>query len=491
MIHTEDDPHGLLRICGLMGAAALRVFLRLSPPRAWRILAAALAGLVLAATPLRAAAASSVVVPLRFLPKESLDHLAPKSPTIQAIPFRTLPVTDSRGGDPEFLGEYRGKGEPVPVTSTGSLAEIATEALSKCLAAWGAANPGSADLTLSGEILSLDVVEADRYSAKATFRFRLVRRDGSILWDGRAAGSGDNHGRSMKPDNYNETISDALVKAYSALVNDAGFLDALQGRQQPALAASNGSAAEPGPATSPAVDPATAKAELLKLKDGGLDEDFLREFAGSMVLSRPLSASEVLDWRAAGLTDLVVKAVVAGRRAGPAPSVAVFPPTQKDSRLPAASREAQPTSASTSSPVPDLGDGFLDLKWGAAPPGGMWKVRETDQLDAYRRSPSITSLGGVKVIEAEWTFWKERFCEVFIAVDAKGQDELIRALSETWGPADTAPPAQSLASWTRHFSPSGSTVAELWRVRDQVHLLIFEPESAEEMRRTLSVKSGR
>jgi hypothetical protein len=52
-------------------------------------------------------------------------------------------------------------------------------------------------------------------------------KSGKNIWIGSTRGSSSRFGRSLKPQNYNETFSDALLDAVSALFKEQSFISAL------------------------------------------------------------------------------------------------------------------------------------------------------------------------------------------------------------------------------------------------------------------------
>lgn len=143
-----------------------------------------------------------------------------------------LPLTDAReGADRSLIGENRqSKNRPIPVRSSSSIPEFATGALKTCLSAWGVRLAPTAKLVLRGEIITLFATEANKYQGEARFRFFLETSEGKRLWEGIVSGDDWTWGRDLNPQNYNQVISDAMKKAYAALLNDQRFQDAWAGK---------------------------------------------------------------------------------------------------------------------------------------------------------------------------------------------------------------------------------------------------------------------
>jgi hypothetical protein len=84
-----------------------------------------------------------------------------------------------------------------------------------------------ADLVLRGELVTLFVVEENLYRGDARLNFRLEDKAGNLLWSGTAAGDDFTWGRDRRPQNYEQTISNSLKKAYANLIDNQGFQAAL------------------------------------------------------------------------------------------------------------------------------------------------------------------------------------------------------------------------------------------------------------------------
>ena len=109
-------------------------------------------------------------------------------------------------------------------------------------------------------------------------------------------------------------LTGALRQALAKIVTDDRLQRALaSGRPAPAAAAHPTAATPPKAPASAAITPEELLRELLKLRDAGLGDDVLTGFVRQRTLARELSADDVLLFRRAGLSDTVVKAVLARR----------------------------------------------------------------------------------------------------------------------------------------------------------------------------------
>jgi len=436
-------------------------------------------------------APAAVIVPLRFTPKVKLEELGPRSGPVQQVPFSVSELIDSRSGDPSALGQNREHPVPVDVVAEGSFPAFATEGLRNCLGKWGAQIAPTGRLTLAGEILSVEVLEDNRYRARIAFRFILSTSDGRVSWEGRIEGVADRRGRSLKAENYNEVMSDALVKAYSLLVSDAGFQAALEGRSPTQESRASLAQGEPLSRQNGSIDPGDAEAELLKLRGAGLDEAFLIDFAAGLHLSRGLAASEVLAWREAGIPDTVIRVVISGGR--PLSPVHADAASSKGAASSNQRAQAKPTPSVAATPkkpaqpgvettfVPMLLPGFLDLSWGVSPAAGMSRMSGEGQLSGYRREPELRSIGNITVISVNWQFWQEKLFRVEITLPAESADRLVSTLSSAWGPPDPSRGPDVKASWSKTFETGAACVADVRTLPSGTSLRIFHPARAAEV----------
>ena len=89
--------------------------------------------------------------------------------------------------------------------------------------------PGGASRILSGEVVQFFVTEDNRYNATVTLNLTLTDNAGKVLWQGPAVGQQNKFGHSFDASNYNEALSDAIVRAFHALLMNDQFLAAVHG----------------------------------------------------------------------------------------------------------------------------------------------------------------------------------------------------------------------------------------------------------------------
>jgi len=213
--------------------------------------------------------------------------------------LRVVDVADQRPiPDKTVIGENREKpSTPIEVKAIGSVGEFATDALRKCLTAWGVRVDDKADLILKGEIASLFVREENRYNADLTVRFRLESSAGVLLWEGVVTGQASTFGKSLSPENYNQVLSDGFRVAYANLLSNRSLQDAWSARPQAATMTS-----------------AALKATVLRLMKEGVGVDVIAEYSKMHAPSSPLSAEDILDWKSSGIPDPVISGALSGGR---------------------------------------------------------------------------------------------------------------------------------------------------------------------------------
>jgi len=156
---------------------------------------------------------------------------------------QTMPVFEITGGIHRLsMGEIvdkRDKGTqigvnteektPVPVTTTSDISSFVREHVAAQLKAAGldVQNAGSGDRVMRGELLEFWVDEGDRYLGSVRLRVTVSDSTGAELWSALAAGASNRFGRSLKPDNYTESLSNAIQDLSAHLVSAPGFRQAL------------------------------------------------------------------------------------------------------------------------------------------------------------------------------------------------------------------------------------------------------------------------
>lgn len=89
------------------------------------------------------------------------------------------------------------------------------------------------DRVLKSELIDFWVAEGNRYQGSVRLRISIVDSKGKELWSGAVGGSSNNFGRSLKPDNYTESISDCIQDLASTLVSTPAFREAIAKTPKP------------------------------------------------------------------------------------------------------------------------------------------------------------------------------------------------------------------------------------------------------------------
>lgn len=191
------------------------------------------AAILVASSALSAADGPSFSMSLSWRPTSALSDTTER---IDLLPFVNVkialkPLVDLRK-DKTLVGENREKSYSRFVTTTDEVATHLTSHMIDLMKEAGlpiSDKTEGANLVLSGEILRYDVIETGTY--KGELRLRLEIRSGDkTVWTGMAVGRASRFGRSYKPDNYQEVLSDVLVEATSRLLSDQTFLRVLSGK---------------------------------------------------------------------------------------------------------------------------------------------------------------------------------------------------------------------------------------------------------------------
>lgn len=250
---------------------------------------------------------TGLLVTLKYMPTEAEEVLEKRGVVaVAGPPFELFNAIDSRPDRPDMIGRNIEKREVANVFARSPVAPWVTQVLFNSLREWGTPSTPNADLVVVPEILKLFVVEEHTYKAEVTIKFRLKRRDGTEIWAGVVGGAASRFGRSLKEENYQEVLSDALLSCISKFWADPSFREAWAKGTPP-----QGS---PGSSTTTArtetLSPEAAKAKLLALKEAGLDDETLAAWVRKVGFTRPLTADDLIDWRGAGIPQAAIKAAL-------------------------------------------------------------------------------------------------------------------------------------------------------------------------------------
>jgi hypothetical protein len=138
------------------------------------------------------------------------------------------PAVDKRDKGNQIGENTEGK-VAVPVNTSSDVAAFVREHLLAQLKSIGldvkAADAG--DRILRSELVECWVAESKRYNGSVRLRVSVADANGKELWSALVGGTSDNFGRSLKPDNYTEAISNSIQALAANLVSAAGFRPAI------------------------------------------------------------------------------------------------------------------------------------------------------------------------------------------------------------------------------------------------------------------------
>lgn len=259
---------------------------------------------VVLALPAAAAPSPDLVVTLKFIPTEPEEVLEQRGVVaVGGGPFEILVVSDGRPDKDDVIGRNIEKGANVPIRARTPVTSWLTQVLSSSFAGWGTPSTPGAGLVVEPELIKLFVVEEHTYKAEVTMKFRLKRRDGTEIWAGIVGGAASRFGRSLKEENYQEVLSDALLSCISKFWADPGFRETWAKGASPEPPA-------PSPTPSQTLSPEAAKAKLLELQGAGFDEETLVSWIRRVTFTRALTADDLIDWRSSGVPQAAIKAAL-------------------------------------------------------------------------------------------------------------------------------------------------------------------------------------
>jgi hypothetical protein len=179
---------------------------------------------------------TTLAVPLIWKPKGSQSGAVSSTNQMKIC---VLPVTDKRA-NADAIGENHEKaGMPVPILASGqSPAEFVHQGMMDELRRAGfnvVDTPDTADRLVAINLNTFWAMEDQTYNAQVSIGVGVRDKTGKVLWSGNTTGEADNWGKSLNPENYQESFSDAVAKAATDLMAVPGFQQALSGA--PAAAA--------------------------------------------------------------------------------------------------------------------------------------------------------------------------------------------------------------------------------------------------------------
>jgi len=147
---------------------------------------------------------------------------------LSSVTLKIERLTDKRQ-ETNKIGENQEKDQFIPVMTDSDVGTFCSDIANKEVQAFGI-KIGTENPThiLSGDIVDFFVTERSTYVGSVGVRFTLKNASGDILWEGLVKGSSTRFGRSLKVDNYQETISDSLYYLFQQLAKEQAFWNALR-----------------------------------------------------------------------------------------------------------------------------------------------------------------------------------------------------------------------------------------------------------------------
>lgn len=170
-----------------------------------------------------------VNVPLEFRPQ----HSQPLSGSLSGDVKVHLEAVEDRRENQDEIGRNIEDETPIPVyAAAGSTpAEFVHGAVEDELKNFGADvtdAPDAADRIVSLELRKFFVEETSTFRAEVSCAAEVRDKGGRSLWKQVVSGTGQTFGRSLKPENYQQTLSDATRRMIEGLFNNPNFQKALE-----------------------------------------------------------------------------------------------------------------------------------------------------------------------------------------------------------------------------------------------------------------------
>ena len=181
----------------------------------------------LASTSALGARSKELTVILKWNPNEKPS--IPVLETTGGVRSLTIAAVVDRRDKGKQIGENLEGKVPVPVVTQSDVAGYVREHLAGQLKAIGIdlSDGEGGDRILKSELIELWVAEEKRYRGSLRMKVTISDSNGKEIWSALVGGSSDNFGRSLKPDNYTESVSDALQDLVAKLVAAPGFRSAM------------------------------------------------------------------------------------------------------------------------------------------------------------------------------------------------------------------------------------------------------------------------
>lgn len=193
--------------------------------------AIAVAGLLGGCSNGSAPSGGPVVVPLVYAPEHAKDSIRPYPGTVPPTRIFIGKFEDKRE-KMDAIGANVEHASPVQIVAGSDPAEFVRQTLAMQLRRAGlhvTDDPAQAERIITGDLTRFWVEESNNYQGDIAATIRVSDRSGAVRWEGAVTGHGENFGRSLSPDNYQQTLSDAMVRlTYDSLLPNSEFQNALR-----------------------------------------------------------------------------------------------------------------------------------------------------------------------------------------------------------------------------------------------------------------------
>jgi len=179
------------------------------------------------AAPMLQAAARELIVVLKWNPNEK-QSMPALDTTGGLYPLAIPGIADKRDKGRQ-IGENTEHSVAVPVFTNSDVPAYVRDHLTAQLKAIGldVSAADSGDRVLQLELIEFWVAEGKRYLGSVRLKASVTDSSGKELWSGLVGGTSDNFGRSLKPDNYSESVSDSTQDLAARLAAAPGFRAAI------------------------------------------------------------------------------------------------------------------------------------------------------------------------------------------------------------------------------------------------------------------------
>ncbi|MEW6188368.1 MAG: hypothetical protein AB1585_21840 [Thermodesulfobacteriota bacterium] len=182
------------------------------------------------------AEANEKVIQLQYKPKSSVNVQIKKVPPIRIF-WEGIRDTRKRPREIGENQEEKNKFIRIVTSDDRQVRNFILTVLKNEFNAIGlrlANNADTADRLLSGSVMEFWTIEGRTYNSETRLALEIKDKAGTVLFKHVYSGVGTNRGRSLSEVNYQESISESLVRVTEQILADSAFLAALVEESKPA-----------------------------------------------------------------------------------------------------------------------------------------------------------------------------------------------------------------------------------------------------------------